>query len=129
MSDQNTPLVSHSASEATDRRRFLRNGAFAALAAGTLAACRETEAAAKPTTTGHTAPSAPPTPLSAAARAEEMDRMHEAGMKAFPAKTAGKGNQVMQPRVDGGVKVYELTASEIRLGGRTRTSCQSSRVQ
>lgn len=42
-----------------------------------------------------------------------MDAMHEKGVKAFPAKTAGKGNQLMQPRLDRGVKVYDLTAREI----------------
>jgi FtsP/CotA-like multicopper oxidase with cupredoxin domain len=42
-----------------------------------------------------------------------MDAMHEKGVKAFPAKTAGKGNQPMEPRIVGGVKVYELTAEEI----------------
>ena len=39
--------------------------------------------------------------------------MHEAGVKAFPAKTEGKGNVLMAPRRDGNVKVYDLTCSEI----------------
>ena len=103
--------------EATARRRFLRDGAMAALAAGTLAACRKSEAAprtaAAPAGThpGMTTP--PAAPVSAASKAEDMDRMHEAGIKAFPAKTAGKGNQLMAPRLEDGVKVYELTAKEI----------------
>ena len=42
-----------------------------------------------------------------------MDAMHETGVKAFPAKTEGKGNQLLEPRLEGGVKVYELTAEEI----------------
>jgi FtsP/CotA-like multicopper oxidase with cupredoxin domain len=42
-----------------------------------------------------------------------MDAMHEKGVKAFPAKTSGKGNQLMKPRLQGGVKVYDLTCSEI----------------
>jgi FtsP/CotA-like multicopper oxidase with cupredoxin domain len=46
--------------------------------------------------------------------AETMDKMHEAGVKAFPAKTAGKGNQPMQPRIEKGVKVFELTAEKIQ---------------
>jgi FtsP/CotA-like multicopper oxidase with cupredoxin domain len=46
--------------------------------------------------------------------ATEMDRMHEAGIKAFPAKTAALGGQVLEPRLDGGVKVFELTATEIK---------------
>ena len=43
-----------------------------------------------------------------------MDRHHEAGIKAFPAKTEGKGNQLLQPRMENGVKVYELTAEKIQ---------------
>src|ERR671920_2324983 len=43
-----------------------------------------------------------------------MEAMHEKGVRAFPAKTEGKGNQLMQPRMEGGVKVYELTAKKIQ---------------
>ena len=43
-----------------------------------------------------------------------MDAMHEKGVKAFPARTAGKGNQLLAPRMDKGVKVYELTAEEVQ---------------
>ena len=43
-----------------------------------------------------------------------MDPMHEHGIKLFPAKTAGKGNQMLVPRLDQGVKVFELTASKIQ---------------
>jgi len=48
--------------------------------------------------------------------ADEMDAMHEAGVKAFLAgvKTEGKGNQLMEPKLDNGVKVYELTCSVIQ---------------
>ena len=42
-----------------------------------------------------------------------MDAMHEMRVKAFPAQTAGQGNQLMEPRLEGGVKVYELTTEEI----------------
>jgi hypothetical protein len=35
--------------------------------------------------------------------------MHEKRVKAFPAQTAGQGNQLTEPRLEGGVKVYELT--------------------
>jgi FtsP/CotA-like multicopper oxidase with cupredoxin domain len=44
---------------------------------------------------------------------QEMDRMHEEGVKAFPAATSGKGNQPLEPRVEDGVKVFELTCSVI----------------
>jgi FtsP/CotA-like multicopper oxidase with cupredoxin domain len=54
----------------------------------------------------------PATPVLSAA--EVMDKMHEAGIKAFPAKTAGKGNQPMPPRIEKGVKVFELTAEKIQ---------------
>lgn len=47
------------------------------------------------------------------ARADAMDAHHEAGIKAFPAPTEGKGNQLFEPKIVSGVKVYELTASEI----------------
>lgn len=43
-----------------------------------------------------------------------MDAMHEAGIKAFPAKTKGKGNQVLAPRIEKGVKVFELTATQLQ---------------
>ena len=45
---------------------------------------------------------------------EAMDRAHEARVKAFPAKTAGIGGQPLQPKVIGGVKVFELIAREIQ---------------
>lgn len=95
----------------TSRRAFLRGGALAAVAlpsaATVLASCVQTPAAA--------ATKAPVATVLAAKtpreRADEMDAMHEQGIKAFPAKTAGKGNQLMQPRMDGSVKVYDLTAA------------------
>jgi manganese oxidase len=43
-----------------------------------------------------------------------MDAMHEKGVKAFPAKTEGKGNQPFEPRIEKGVKVYDITAEEIQ---------------
>src|SRR6266699_1907986 len=101
------------------RRDFLRSTAVTALAGSMLAACSIDKSEAQSIKAkdvdhsgGTMAPN--PAPLSSAAAAEEMDRMHEAGIKAFPAKTAGKGNQLLQPRMDKGVKVYELTARKIR---------------
>lgn len=43
-----------------------------------------------------------------------MDPMHEKGVKAFPAKTNGKGNQLLAPRLEKGVKIYDLTAEELQ---------------
>ena len=50
----------------------------------------------------------------AAASPEEMDAAHEARVKAFAAKTAGLGGQPIQPKIVGGVKVYELTARPVQ---------------
>ncbi|HET6230834.1 MAG TPA: hypothetical protein VFE05_12245 [Longimicrobiaceae bacterium] len=41
----------------------------------------------------------PATPQDARAKADAMDAMHEKGMKSFPAKTAGKGNVLLPPRM------------------------------
>ena len=98
----------------TDRRAFLRKSALTALlapvAVGALASC-DASAKERP----KAAPATPPPPAKTEREmADEMDRMHEAGIKAFPAKTAGAGNQLLAPRMDGGVKVFELSASKIR---------------
>jgi FtsP/CotA-like multicopper oxidase with cupredoxin domain len=45
---------------------------------------------------------------------QDMLAGHEAGVKAFPAETQGLGNQPLEPRVEDGVKVFELTAQEVR---------------
>jgi hypothetical protein len=47
-------------------------------------------------------------------KANEMDKHHEAGIKAFPAKTGVLGNTRLQPTMDGDVKVFKVTA------GRTK---------
>jgi FtsP/CotA-like multicopper oxidase with cupredoxin domain len=114
------------------RRDFLRSSAVTAVAAGALGACSgPDEALAKPGTPaapavrtaadsdhsgGAMAPH-PATPATASldprAKSDAMDAMHEKGIKAFPAKTAGKGGVLMQPRMEGATKVYELTAREI----------------
>lgn len=45
---------------------------------------------------------------------QDMLAGHEAGVKAFPAETQGLGNQPLEPSIEGGVKVFELTAQEVR---------------
>ncbi|HEU4642019.1 MAG TPA: copper oxidase [Gemmatimonadaceae bacterium] len=35
-------------------------------------------------------------------------------MKAFPAKTAGKGNQPIAPRIEKGVKIFDLTTKKVQ---------------
>jgi FtsP/CotA-like multicopper oxidase with cupredoxin domain len=114
---------------ATSRRSFLVKGTLATIAipgaVGALTACSDAtpqEAIAKATGrsapgTGHdAAPAAVPAApaLSAREKADAMDAMHEKGVKAFPAPTAGKGNQLMAPRMEGRVKCYDLTAREMQ---------------
>ncbi len=106
-----------------DRRAFIKTSALTAVVGGLLAACGKgaasgaVAAAAKPTADSDQsggAMAAHPTVPSATAASDEMDRMHEAGIKAFPAKTAGLGNQLLPPKIVGGVKVFELTTSKIQ---------------
>jgi FtsP/CotA-like multicopper oxidase with cupredoxin domain len=42
---------------------------------------------------------------------EEMDEMHRQSTQAFPAETAGKGNQPLEYEMDGDVKVFRLETS------------------
>lgn len=111
------------------RRAFLRRAGLTALAAPAmasgLAACA---AEAKPQPgqaasggaagSDHGASGSAPypaaTPTNARATADAMDAMHEKGIRAFPAKTEGRGNQLLEPRLDHGVKVYELEASVLQ---------------
>ncbi|HEU4996147.1 MAG TPA: copper oxidase [Gemmatimonadaceae bacterium] len=107
----------------TSRRLFLKKTSVAAVAAAALSAC-DTKAASAIAQAGQ-APKGPATggtmgphdtgtgapPLSAA---DQMDAMHEKGIKAFPAPTAGKGNQLLAPKIVDRVKVYELTAKVVQ---------------
>ncbi len=106
-------MTTNTPTSRVSRRGFLKGaslvGGGAALS-GLLVACGGSQPAASPPTDDHAvapAPSAPPTGMSA----DEMDAMHEAGVKAFVAgvKTEGVGNQPLQPRIENGVKVFELT--------------------
>ena len=45
---------------------------------------------------------------------QDMLEGHAAGVKAFPAETEALGNQPLEPTIEDGVKVYELTAEEVR---------------
>jgi FtsP/CotA-like multicopper oxidase with cupredoxin domain len=106
---------SHSLAAPSTRRAFLRTGAAAAAAlpaVAVLGACGESRASQAPAKPAAAAPAAPPpTPRQ---RADEMDAMHEKGIKAFPAATEGKGNLPLEPRLERGVKVYDLTCEEIQ---------------
>jgi len=112
------------------RREVLRGGAAAAagVAAVGLAGCARpvpgAAAVAAPTAT-QPAHAAAATPAAAAAHAsasgsgpdettwQEMDRMHEAGIKAFPAETKGLGGQPLAPTMDGDVKVFALACGRV----------------
>ncbi|HEU5217254.1 MAG TPA: copper oxidase [Gemmatimonadales bacterium] len=112
MSDQTS-------SPSTSRRSFLRRGALATLAVPTGIAALEACVTGKPAAavaaagTPHSAMADPGTDATRRKAAETMDEMHERGVKAFPAKTEGEGNTLLKPRMEGGVKVYDLTCSEI----------------
>jgi manganese oxidase len=121
-----TPFATENlAKQPTSRRDFLRSSAVTAVAAGVLGACNtpDAKAAAQAPAAGtahdsnhsggSTAPH-PASPVKTRAEADAMDAMHEKGIKAFPAKTEGKGNVLMQPKMDGKVKVFELTARKRR---------------
>jgi FtsP/CotA-like multicopper oxidase with cupredoxin domain len=101
----------------TDRRRFLRTSAVAAAAATVVAACKRGGAVAAESASGAVQAGSPAPDTAGAAHAasaaETMDAMHEKGIKAFPAKTAVKGGQLLRPRIDDGVKVFEVTAKKI----------------
>ena len=119
--------------QVASRRAFLKRGALAAVvapAAVTALACsndREIAAQGAPaggatvksnpaTDSDHSGGSlaAHPARVDTRSAADAMDAMHEKGVKAFPAKTEGKGNQPMKPdRVENGVKVFEITAEEM----------------
>ncbi len=107
---------------ATSRRAFLRTASLTAVGAGALVACGKGSSASAQKTpdaapAGHGA--APAAAAGAAAvdpraAADAMDAMHEKGIKAFPARTAGKGNQLLAPTMVNGVKLFELTAREMK---------------
>lgn len=111
------------------RRDFLRVSALGLgipLAGTALAACSTGDAEQPPaapvaTADAHggmatAAPAAPPekTPESIRAAADAMDAMHEAGVKSFPAPTEGKGNQILAPRMENGIKVFDLETSIVQ---------------
>src|ERR1043165_3259165 len=98
----------------TSRRRFLRDTGLAALAAGVATACKPATPEASHDTQ-HVAPTGGPMGANATvAAADARDAMHEKGIKAFPAKTAGKGAQPFEPKIVGGEKGFEVTAKKIK---------------
>lgn len=66
------------------------------------------------TTTGATGADGMQHPTTGAVSVQDMLAGHEAGVEAFPAETEGLGDRPLEPRIEGGVKVFELTAQELR---------------
>ncbi len=137
MSDTNVSEIQDAAPATPSRRQFLRGAAIAVAVpavAGALAACKDDAAAGSAARTASTRPTGTPPgaahadsdhsggtmapnpkgPADARAAADEMDRHHEAGIRSFPAATKGKGNQPMRPRVENGVKVFDLAAEKLK---------------
>ena len=120
MSTDVTKDTLETAAQTTTRRAFLRTASLTAVGTAALAACGKAASAATDKvavatgTAGTATVVAPATAASVRAAADLMDAMHEKGIKAFPAKTAGKGNQLLAPRMEKGVKVFDLTAREIK---------------
>ncbi|MFI5227549.1 MAG: multicopper oxidase family protein [Gemmatimonadales bacterium] len=113
------PSVTDLLEKPSSRRRFLRDGGLLAVAVG--AACKaapKAAAAATRSSVGQTGGTVGLHDASsgavATAAADAMDAMHEQGIKAFPAKTAGLGNQRLAPKIVDGTKVFELTAKKIQ---------------
>ena len=99
------------------RRGFLKGasvGVGVPVLGGLLAACSATAPQTSAADAEHTNQTTPP-PQPGGPTADEMDAMHEAGVKAFVAgvKTEGLGNQPLAPRLENGVKVYELTCKPV----------------
>ena len=110
--DRDRSDIGAASKELTSRRAFLRTASLTAVGTAALAACGK---GASPTPEKAAAATVPVAPIvSPRAAADAMDAMHEAGIKAFPAKTVGKGNQLLTPRIEKGVKVFDLTAREIK---------------
>jgi FtsP/CotA-like multicopper oxidase with cupredoxin domain len=96
---------------ARSRRDFLRASALAVAIPSTLAACESDD---KPAATAAPSDHAAPAAATAQAAGGDMDAMHEAGVKAFPARTEGKGNQPLAHRMENGVKTFDLVTKAVK---------------
>ena len=109
---KNKSLFTADFAGASSRRGFVKAAAVAAFAT-TAAACRPRKEEEKQEEHENEA-ATPAAPLSAAAAADAMDKMHEAGIKAFPAASKRRGNQQLKPTIEGGVKTFRVTASKMQ---------------
>jgi manganese oxidase len=116
-------VVNAVVSRRESRRSFLRNGAVAAVTGTLVAACKPAAAAerspepvtkAPPAASSSVAFGTDDVSAASIASADAMDKMHEAGIKAFPAKSKGRGNQLLAPRIEHGVKVFDLVAKRMQ---------------
>ena len=103
------------------RRLFLKGASLGVgipVASGLLAACAGAPAAAQQPTAMPAGMDMTSAPQGQAGQmtADEMDALHEKGIKAFLAgnQTQSKGNQPLKPKLEGDVKVFELTSSVIQ---------------
>jgi len=46
--------------------------------------------------------------------ADQMAQGHKQSVEAFPAKTEGTGNQPLEPQIQNGVKVFDITATDVK---------------
>jgi FtsP/CotA-like multicopper oxidase with cupredoxin domain len=98
------------------RRGFLRGASFGVgvpIVGGILAACNPTKSQSTAADTHHGELPAAPAAQNHQMGADEMDAMHEAGVKAFVAgvQTEGLANQPLEPTLDGKFKVFNLTCA------------------
>ena len=113
----------------SNRRTFLRSAALGVAVPAALGACTDDNDVKRARRTpNNTVPGQPlsdsdhsggtnaphPATPAAATAANDMDRLHEAGIKSFPAKTEGKGNELLQPRLEKGVQVFELACRKVQ---------------
>jgi len=97
------------------RRSFLKGASFGVgipVLGGVLAACGGAPSQATTQNADEMTPAAQSQP--AGMTADEMDAMHEAGIKTFLAgpSTKGLGNQPLAPKIENGVKIFELTSAK-----------------
>src|SRR5262249_1384255 len=111
--------IRSSTSTSRSRRDFLRlSGLSLAVPAASalLAACNQTVTA--PVGGSAAAPAADQHGKAPAQEGtidwKQMDEIHEAGVKAFPAKTTGVANELLSYTMDGDVKVFKLTTQVIQ---------------
>jgi FtsP/CotA-like multicopper oxidase with cupredoxin domain len=93
-----------------NRRRLMRALGLAGAGAAVAPAALAVSALPAAAEAAHAQPAA----AQAAMTADEMDAMHEAGVKSYPAPTEGLGGQPLAFTMDGGVKVFDLVCQVVQ---------------